>query len=115
MHLMQKWLKNRREQIGITQDELSTQLELEGFAVTRATISHWETGKAEPDFNNPRFRAALANALKMSIHTMLIAAGYEFRSQFSDDALRAADIVDHLTEDKKKLALVLLEQIRQGV
>lgn len=112
---MQKWIKTRREQIGLTQDELAAKLELAGFTLTRATISHWETGKAEPDFNNPRFRKALAESLKMSVHSMLVTAGYEFRSQFSEDALRAADIIDNLSEEKKKLALVLLEQIRAGV
>lgn len=77
---MQKWLKSRREQAGLTQEDLAARLDTYGFTVTRATISHWETGKAEPDFNNPRFREALANALKMSTHAMLVAAGYEFRN-----------------------------------
>jgi transcriptional regulator with XRE-family HTH domain len=108
------WITKRREQLRINQDELAARLQLAGFDFTRGSISHWENGRHEPPLQNPEFRKALADALKMSVPSLLVAAGYEITARHSENAMRAADIVDQMPDDKQELALGILEHILRG-
>lgn len=104
------WLSKRREQLNINQEDLAARLQLAGFDVSRASISHWETGRSSPPFNNPDFARTFADVLKMSVNSMLKQAGYEITTDFSDDARYAAEIVDQLPPDRRRLAIGVLEQ-----
>lgn len=108
------WLRVRRDKLHISQEYLAARLQEFGFEFTAGTISHWERGRYNPPIEEANFRKALASALKMSIPAMLTAAGYEITADYGEDALYAAEIVEHLPADKKKLALGILEQLRQG-
>lgn len=105
------WLKMLRENARLTQDELAARLQLQGQDVSRASISHWETGRYEPPMRDARFRRALATSLEISITDLLIAAGFEYVTEFSDVAGKAAQIVESLPPDRQDLALRLLEQL----
>lgn len=108
------WLKSRREAIELKQDELAAKLQLAGFDVSRATISHWETGRHEPPMHDSGFRQALAKALRLNVPTMLRMAGYEVTSEpHSETAEIAAHLVDQLPPDKQRLALKLLETLAE--
>lgn len=110
------WLRQRRQEIGITvQEDLATQLQLEGVNVTRATISHWETDRNKPPLDDGQFRQALAKVLKLSEPELLRRAGYQTSTiGHSEAAQIGADIIDHLPPDKQDLAVRLLEQLRAG-
>lgn len=114
--MTKNWIKRRREQLDINQEELATRLQLSGFAVTRASVSHWEVGRNQPPFDDAQFRQALANALKLSVPEMLHLAGYEVAEEDqSDDELRAVSIMKQLTPARRKLAVGILEQLlREG-
>lgn len=105
------WLAKRREDLGLYQADLAASLEDYGIKVSRASISNWESGKFNPPLDNPDFRRALANILKMTIPEMLSLAGYEISAEYDQDSLRAADIVNQLPQESKTLALGLLEQM----
>lgn len=106
------WLKQRREQLHLSQDELASRLQVEGFDLTRATISHWEVGRYQPPLNDANFRRSLAKILRMSIKDVLVSAGYEInQDDRSQAAERAAYILDQLPPDKQHLALDILERI----
>lgn len=107
------WLKARRERVGIeSQEEFAALLQLEGFSITRAAISHWENGTRQPPFNNPMFRKALAKILRMSEPKLLRFAGYEVEDSIhTEEAERGAEIIDQLEPGKRELALRLLEQL----
>ncbi|MCK6581295.1 MAG: helix-turn-helix domain-containing protein [Anaerolineae bacterium] len=106
------WLRQRREEVGIeTQDDLAALLQLEGYGVTRATVSHWENGRNQPPLKESVARISLARVLKLSEHELLRRAGYNVDSEFSEAGERAAHIVDSLAPDQQKLALRLLEQL----
>ncbi len=104
------WLKERREQLGLNQDDVAARLQLEGFAITRGAISHWENGRHDPPLNESDFRMALAKILKLSIPTLLQLAGYEMKVDYSEDARYAAEMIDQMTPDKRRLALGILEK-----
>lgn len=107
------WLKNRRKLLGITQEELVTKLQIAGLDFSPSAVSHWETGRYNPPFEDAIFRQALAKILKISVNEMLAEAGYEIYEKdekYSREALRAADIVDQLPTEQKQLALGILEQ-----
>lgn len=108
------WIRERRNKLDISQEELATQLQIAGFDVTSGSISHWENDRHDPPLTNPDFRKALAQALKISIPNLLSSAGFEVSNRHSDDAMRAADIVDQLPDGKRELALNILEQILKG-
>lgn len=105
------WLKDRRERLHLSQEELASRLQVEGFDLTRATVSHWENGRYQPPLNDAAFRRSLAKILRISIKDMLISAGYEVdQDERSQAAERAAYILDQLPPDKQHLALDILER-----
>lgn len=104
------WLKDYRKKLHITQEELSARLQVQGFDVTPGAISHWETGRYKPPLHDERFRDALAGTLRVSPSELLAAAGYETEQKYSEAAERAAAIMDQIPEDKRGLALGILEQ-----
>ncbi|MBK8028210.1 MAG: helix-turn-helix transcriptional regulator [Chloroflexi bacterium] len=107
------WLRQRREAVGIdTQDELAAKLQLEGVSITRAAVSHWENGRNDPPLKEPHFLRALARVLKVTETELLRIAGYPTENSLhSEQAERAAYIVDQLPEDRRELAVKLLEQL----
>jgi len=111
---MGSWIARRRNQLEISQSDLVARLTINGYEVSRPTVSNWENGKVPP-LDDPTFVRAIANALKMSVLDVLIVAGYPLTSDsHTEDGRRAADIVDQLPEDKRRLALGVLEQILQN-
>lgn len=109
--MQSNWLKIRREKVGLTQEELAAQLQLEGFEITRGAISQWENNGYKPPLKKPEFRKALAKILKTTPSGLLKMAGYETADEYSEVAQQAADIVDQLSPDKQAMALGILEQI----
>lgn len=108
------WLKARREELDLKQGELVARLQISGIDVSQSTLSNWETGRYQPPLEDPDFRRELAKALRMSVHSLLIAAGYEVRDEsHSEAAARAAFIIDQLEPDQQKIALNILEQFIQ--
>ncbi len=104
------WLKTYRKKLGITQEELTARLQVSGFEVTAATISHWETGRYKPPIDQIEFRNAIASILRISPQELLTAAGYETEQHHSELAERAADIVDSLKPEQQRLVIGILEQ-----
>lgn len=107
---MTDWLRKRREELKLNQEQLAAQLQLAGFDLTRGAISHWENGRFNPPIEDPNFRLALAQILKMSVTSLLKEAGYEVQMELSTNARRAAEIIEQLPPDRQKLALGVLEQ-----
>lgn len=111
--MAEHWLKTSRQRLGISQEELASQLQIRGFDISRATIGHWEQGKYPPPLENPEFCKALADILLISVRSLLSMAGYDIEEQqHSETAERVAFIVDRLPPDKQQLALKLVEQLQ---
>lgn len=105
------WLAKRREHLRLSQEEFVSRLQLQGMDVARATLSHWETGRYSIPLDDPDVRKGLAHVLQMSVRELLLAAGYEIEDKpNTEEARRAAYIVDQLSADQRELALRLLEQ-----
>lgn len=75
--MVRNWLKQRRTDLHLSQEELATLLQLRGLDISRATVSHWEMGKYPPPFDNAVFVNALAGILKLSVIEVLAHAGYD--------------------------------------
>lgn len=113
MEQTKNWLKQNRQKLGLSQEELTARLQVAGIDVSRATVSHWENGRYNLPLESVEFRQALANILNMDIKTLLKLAGYEVESKtHSETAERVAWIVDQLPPDKQQLALKLVEQLQ---
>lgn len=108
------WLKERRQVLEISQEELAARLQVMGIEVTNKIISHWENGRTPPPLKDAEFRHALASTLKLSVRDVLRLSGYEVgevtHSEFGE---RAASIVDQLPPDKQVLAIRLLETLAE--
>jgi transcriptional regulator with XRE-family HTH domain len=106
-----KWLKERRKQINISQKDLAVRLQANGYNVSESAVSHWETGRYAMPLEDVGFRKALGDALNMSIKSILERSGYEISQRYSEQAMRAAEIVEKLSPDRQQLAMGLLEQL----
>ena len=108
--MIDNWIKERREALGLSQDALAVQLQAAGLDVTRATISHWETGRYGSPLDSARSIVVLARILKIPVGDLLKVAGYEVTiSDYSDLARRAASIVEQLSPE---VQLVAVEQLQ---
>jgi transcriptional regulator with XRE-family HTH domain len=108
------WLRKRRLELDLNQGELAARLESAGFSTVRASISNWENGRHEPPLDDPNFRQAMAKALKLSVTEMLEMAGYEVAmTTQSDEARRAAAIIERLPESARELALDYLKTLEK--
>ncbi len=107
------WLRRLRTKLHITQGQLAKQLQLEGYEITSGAISHWENGRYDPPMDDERFRNILASVLKVSPAELLAAAGYETEPHYSEAAERAAALMDQIPEDKRHLALGILEKFAE--
>lgn len=107
-----KWLRERRKKAGLSQEELAARLQVFGFDVTAGAVSHWENGRYNLPLHEPEFRRALASILRMSVREILISAGYEISDNepYSEEGLRAAEIIEQLSPQQRRLALGILEQ-----
>lgn len=106
------WLKERREELGLSQDGLARELQLEGIEVTRGAIGHWEKGRYEPPLNNESFRRALGKVLNLKPAEILRRAGYEVNyGKHSDKAERAAHLIDKMKPEDQDKALRVLEAL----
>lgn len=105
-------IQKRRKEIHITQEQLAARLATSGFFFTAGSISHWENDRHFPDaFNDLNFRKALAKSLEWDEQEMMLAMGWIVETEPSKDAMRAAELVDRMTPDKRRMALGILEKI----
>lgn len=102
------WIKERREALGLTQEQLVAKIQTNGYNVSRGTLSHWEMNKTLPPLHIPACANALSIALRMSVLNVLRAGGYNIQES-SEKAKRAADLVNQLPLKEQDTALDLLE------
>lgn len=108
---MDDWFRRFREKVGLSQDEVTARLQLSGFDCSRATISHWETGRVSIPLGDRDLRWALANVFRVSVPDLLKAAGYEIELGGTEWSRRAAWVVDQLPEADRDFALEMLERL----
>jgi transcriptional regulator with XRE-family HTH domain len=108
------WLRKRRIELGLNQGEFAARLGTAGFSTVRASISNWENGRHDPPFDDPIFRQAMAKALRLSESEILEMAGYEVMPTVqSENARRAAAIIERLPEPARELALDYLQMLEK--
>ena len=105
------WLKIRRTQLDLSQADVSRELQLEGYAVTPATISHWENERYKVPLDDRVARFALAKVLQLSVTELLSLAGYGMieKTEHTEAGRRGAMIIDHLPPKAQEIAI---EQLR---
>jgi transcriptional regulator with XRE-family HTH domain len=107
------FLRNRRNNLGLSQQELADEISLNGYSTSKARVGHWETGRNRPPLELDEFRVALALALNMDIAELLDELGYEVSEhRYSSDARLAADIVDVLPNNARRLAIAYLKLLK---
>lgn len=105
------WLRQRRDELGLTQDEMIARLQVEGVEVSRATLSNWENGVHYPPLKDEKARAGIARALKLSVKELMKRSGYDVTEIHSSAAERAAHIVDQLDEETQNKVVKMLEAL----
>jgi transcriptional regulator with XRE-family HTH domain len=100
MGLLGRCVQERREELGIGQADLATQV-----GVTQQTISRWENGEVVPP---PKRLARLAEALSLDLDRLLGYAGYLSSSPtLSRSQLVKSfyDLIPHLSEEELFVAV----------
>lgn len=106
------WLKNRRQHLGMSQEDLAARLQLSGFDIARSTVSHWEQARYRPPFENPAFVKVMSEILDLDVPKMLYMAGFDIQTTHGELAEQGAYIIDSLPPDKQRLAIRLLETLK---
>lgn len=106
------WLKQRREELQLSQEELTKLLNDKHHLLSRSAVSAWENSRSGPSLDDKDYRNYLARALQLDVTELLRRAGYEvLPSKHTNEGERAAFIVDQLPPSKRELALKLLEAL----
>jgi len=106
------FLKKRRKELGLTQQDLTDRLASYGYEGTHSRVGHWEKGRNLPPIGDPKFREVLALALEISVNNMLIQMGYEVTDDDrSGPALTAANLVERMTPEMQRLAIEQLKAL----
>lgn len=64
------FLRQRREELGLSQGDLALRLNARGINLSRKAISEWERGKRRVTLNSP-VREALADALRWNLDELI--------------------------------------------
>lgn len=107
-------IRDRREELRLTQEDLGIAMTLHGFNVSRSTVSSWELERCHFPVRIKEARLALARALKLSEEEIAKAGGLVVNSEFSEIALRAASIMDRLSEQHQATAITILAALEQN-
>lgn len=106
------FLRQRLQELGMSQADLARQLTLRGKDYTRAAVQQWLNGTNFPPLLDEEFRVALASSLEMSTSQLAEALGFMVNEgNRSDQATRAAEIVDRLPDEWKTIALEYLDML----
>ncbi len=109
------FIRIRRDTLGLSLAALAERLTNAGYKAEKQTVSHWEHGRNQPPMESVHFRRALAWALETDVNSMLENIGYvSSQNNLTPEARRAAEIIDHLPDDKRKLAIGLLETLLEA-
>lgn len=104
------YIREKRQDMGMSLADLSTKLSLYGYEVSKAAIGHWESGRNFPPIEDESFVKALSVALKIDTQTLWQHTVAEYSVEdLSPEARRAAEIVELMTDEKREMAINLLE------
>lgn len=106
-----QWINSKRLDLGLSLSELSDRFFQYDYEISKAGIKHWESGRTNPPMDDERFRHVLARVLETDINTILAETGYIQDMGQNEIIMQIAQIVDHLSVDKQKLALKLVKQL----
>lgn len=109
---MEHWLKQLRQEVDLSQDDLAARLQLAGLKYGRSAVGNWESGRAPVPLKDPEFVVALASILKTTENKIMLAAGYRLTTKnHTQISERIANIVDDLPPDKQQMALRVIQAI----
>jgi hypothetical protein len=91
---------------------LASKLQDAGLEITRATVSHWETGRHPSPLDSVSAISILAEILEISLADLFKTATHELSSDGLSEAARtAALVVDRLTPEGQEIALQQLKAL----
>lgn len=109
-----RWIRQRRQELSITQEELAARLQVRGQGYTRASVANWEQGRHSPPLDDSLFVQALADALQLDVPTVLHLSGFAVTSKHNPTSERLAAIADRLSDKHRnwllKMAEMMLEE-----
>jgi len=106
------WLKQRREALQITQEQLAERLSAGGMPLTKAAISKWEVSKAPLPLQTPENRRLIADALELTILELLVLDGYEIHNEWSHETRLIATLFDTLPPDDQDTVLIMMQHLK---
>lgn len=109
-----KWMRDRRQELRLTLEDVAQRLQLEGVSYTAASVGHWETGKRSVPMHDLAFVHALARVLKLDVPTVLRLSGYPVAARYSELSERIASIAERLPENDRRQLLQIAETFLVG-
>lgn len=108
-------IRNRRLELGLTQEELAGRLSDLGQETRHARVGHWETGRNRPPLEDRRFREALARVLEIDSNQMMESLGFiRDTNEQTEEARLGATIIDRLPQKARQIALAQLKALEKA-
>lgn len=107
-----EYIAQRRSELRYSLEDLARQITLAGYACQKSNVWQWESEyrQTQAPIQKREFRLALAAALQVDVNDMMQALDFIIHDdQRSPEARRAAELVDHMPPEKRKMALDVLE------
>lgn len=105
-------LRNRREALNLSPEDLARRLTRLSYPTTGADVQLWERGRNVPPLDDAGFREALAMALQVNVKKLEGAIRLPDRKrELSEEGEEAATLIDSMPEETRKLALEILHTI----
>lgn len=106
------WIKTRRRELGLSQEELAERLSSEGYQVSRGTVAHWEQDRYHPPLDDPTLVNALARAFNISVKQILVEVGFDLTDEtISKDELILLEVFEAIPPERRTTAINILKQL----
>jgi len=106
------YIRNQRNALDITQEDLANRLAERGHKFAKSTIGWWEKGRSIPPIHESSFMAALASSLEVTLSSLVEGVGlYDTRVESNDlSPLEEELIAAYRSGDVEKVMRITLKK-----
>lgn len=105
---MADWFRQAREDAGLSQTEMARSITENGYKISQATISYFESGRSLPPMGDPVFRLALAQTLRVPLVRLNALAGIEMTQRgYSLTTIQQAEYFEALPPAYQRIVATL--------
>jgi hypothetical protein len=108
------FVEKRKDELGMSYADVARELTLAGYSVSKQLVHSWVKGTKKPDVRDGKTRTALCSVFRIDEVSLFALFDIHIKTQpSSPEARYAAQLIDSMPDEKRKMAIGILEQIRE--